>query len=254
MQLTLRVIGTMLDVPRRCCPASSWIGDVFGVLAPIDLKAEDVTTPDDQLVATYERLHAAYLTYSEFLEDRRANPGEDLASAMLTLTDEDGTPAFSTDEVLGHMVGVTAAGTDTTANLIVNMVRFFTESPDQLELVLADPAAGTTPSRRACAAPPSPTSSASAPTSRHRRDGDPGAQQHLPEPAAANADPASSPTRCASTSSARTPRTTSPSGAAATSAWAAAGAARGADRARDSLPRCPACARTSSRSSTSCRR
>ena len=86
-----------------------------------------------------ERLYAAYLTYSAFVEKRRAHPGDDLASAMLALTDEDGRPALSTDQVLAHMVGITVAGTDSTANLIVNMVRLFTEYPDQLELVLDDP-------------------------------------------------------------------------------------------------------------------
>jgi len=140
MQLTVRVVGTMVGLPQDLIPGFlAWIGDVFGVLAPIDLKPEDVTTPDDQLVATFERLYSAYLTYTELLEERRASPGDDLASAMLALTDEDGRPALSTDQVLAHMVGITAAGTDTTAALITNMVRYFTESPEQLQLVLDDP-------------------------------------------------------------------------------------------------------------------
>ena len=140
LQLTVRVVGRMMALPQELLPGFlDWIGDVFGVLAPIDLKPEDVTTPDDQLVATFERLHSAYLTYAELLEERRASPGDDLASAMLALTDEDGRPALSTDQVLAHMVGITAAGTDTTAGLITNIVRFFTERPDQLRLVLDDP-------------------------------------------------------------------------------------------------------------------
>jgi cytochrome P450 len=139
-RLTLRVVGTLLDVPTELLPGfHAWVIDVLGILAPIDLEPEDVTTPDDQLVATYERVHEAYVTYSKVIEERRANPGDDLCSAMLALTHEDGKPALSNDEVLAHMVGITAAGTDTTANLIVNMVRYFTESPDQLQLVLDDP-------------------------------------------------------------------------------------------------------------------
>ena len=89
--------------------------------------------------ADYARVHAAYLTYKDLLDERRADPGEDLMSAMLTLTDEDGSLALTDDEVLAHMVGITAAGTDTTSNLVVNMVRYFTESPDQLALVRAQP-------------------------------------------------------------------------------------------------------------------
>ena len=139
MPMTLRVVGALLDLPKELLPGlHAWIADVFGVLAPIDLKPEDVTTPDDQLAATYERLYGAYLTYSKFLDERRASPGDDLASAMLGLTGDDGRPALTDDQVLGHMVGITAAGTDTTAALITNMVRYFTESPAQLRLVLDD--------------------------------------------------------------------------------------------------------------------
>ncbi len=140
MQFTLRVVGTLLDLPADLLAGfHAWIADVFGVLSPIDLKPEDVTTPDDQLAATYERLYTAYLTYSKFVEERRANPGEDLASAMLALTEEDGRSALTSDQVLAHMVGITAAGTDTTAALITNMVRYFTERPEELELLLHDP-------------------------------------------------------------------------------------------------------------------
>src|SRR5262249_39921226 len=140
-QLTLRSVGRLMDVPPDVLAGfHAWVIDVLGILAPIDLKPEDVTTPDDQLAAIYERVYSAYLTYSELIEERRANPGEDLCSAMVTLTDEDGAPSLTNDQILAHMVGITAAGTDTTANLIVNLVRYFTESPDQLELVLEDPA------------------------------------------------------------------------------------------------------------------
>jgi cytochrome P450 len=142
MKLTMRVaVGELLDVPGEMLPGFlTWVADVFGVLSPIDMKAEDVTTPDEHLVTCYRRLYEAYVTYSDFVGRRRASPGADLASAMLTLTEEDGTPALTQDQVLGHMLGLTAAGTDTTAALITNMVRLFTEQPGQLRLVFDDPA------------------------------------------------------------------------------------------------------------------
>ncbi len=141
-QLTLRIaVGKLMDVPDELLPGFyEWMIDVFKVLSPIDLKPEDVRTPDDELVGSYERLYRASVTYREYLDGRRSNPGDDIASAMLTLTDEDGRPSLSTDQVLGHMIGVTAAGTDTTAVLMVNMVRAFTVHPDQLQLVLDQPA------------------------------------------------------------------------------------------------------------------
>jgi cytochrome P450 len=134
--LTLRVVGALMGVPNELlADLQAWMIDVIGVLAPIHLKAEDVKTPDDELVGIFERVYSAYVRYTEFMEQRRTNPGEDLCSAMLTLTDENGKPALSTDEVMAHMISITAAGTDTTSNLIVSMVRLFTENPDQLEFV-----------------------------------------------------------------------------------------------------------------------
>jgi cytochrome P450 len=129
-----------MDVPTALLPGFyDWVIDVFRVLSPIDLKPDDVTTPDDELVGSFERLHRAYVTYKEYLDERRATPGDDLASAMLALTEDDGRPSLTTDQVLGHMIGITAAGTDSTAALIVNMVRWLTQNPDQLQLVRDDP-------------------------------------------------------------------------------------------------------------------
>ncbi len=140
-RLTLRVVARMLGVPDDMVPGfQAWINDVFRTLAPIEWTAEDVTTPDDQLVTIYERVHGAFSMYAELLEERRQNPRDDLVSALLALTDDQGQPALSTDKILAHMVGVTAAGTDTTASLITNMVRLFTQHPDQRVLVLGDPA------------------------------------------------------------------------------------------------------------------
>jgi cytochrome P450 len=140
MRLTLRVVGTMVGLPPDMLPGfQAWIVETFSLLAPIDLEPEDVTLPDEEIVGVYERVYRAYLVYVDMLEERRANPGDDLASAMLALTDDDGNPTFTGDQVLTHMVSITAAGTDTTANLIVNMVRYFTENPDQLQVVLDDP-------------------------------------------------------------------------------------------------------------------
>jgi cytochrome P450 len=139
-QLTLRTVGRLLNVPDEMLEGfHAWVADVLGILAPLDMRPEDVTMPDDQLVDIYGRVYSAYNTYSGFVQERRENPGDDLCSAMLAVTDEDGNPALTNDDVLAHMVGITAAGTDTTANLIVNMVRYFTQSPDQLDRVLAEP-------------------------------------------------------------------------------------------------------------------
>ena len=55
---------------------------------------------DDELVERYARLYAAHRTFLSFAEERIAHPGDDLASAMLTLTDPDGRRALSNDHAL----------------------------------------------------------------------------------------------------------------------------------------------------------
>ncbi|MEV5354903.1 cytochrome P450 [Streptomyces sp. NPDC052693] len=138
-QLTLAVVGDMLGLPSEHLPRfHAWIGEVFGLMSPIDAKPGTSARSDADIVDAYTRMYSAYEFFSEFVADRRENPGDDLTSAMLKLTDEQGEPLLSNDAVLAHMVSITAAGTDTTANLIGNTVRYLTERPALLEELKAD--------------------------------------------------------------------------------------------------------------------
>jgi cytochrome P450 len=138
-QLSLSVVGDMLGLPPEHLPRfHAWIGEVFGLMSPIDAEPGTSPRPDDDIVDAYARMYSAYEFFSEFVADRRANPQDDLTSAMLQVTDDDGQPLLSNDAVLAHMVSMTAAGTDTTANLIGNTVRFLTANPAILEELRAD--------------------------------------------------------------------------------------------------------------------
>jgi hypothetical protein len=138
-QLSLSVVGDMLGLPPEHLPRfHAWIGEVFGLMSPIDAEPGTSPRPDDDVVDAYARMYSAYEFFSEFVADRRVNPQDDLTSAMLTVTDDDGQPLLSNDAVLAHMVSMTAAGTDTTANLIGNTVRYLTQNPAVLEEVRAD--------------------------------------------------------------------------------------------------------------------
>ena len=138
-QLTLAVVGDMLGLPSEHLPRfHAWIGEVFGLMSPIDAAPGTSSRSDADLVDAYARMYSAYEFFSDFVADRRENPRDDLTSAMLQLTDEQGEPLLSNDAVLAHMVSITAAGTDTTANLIGNTVRYLTENPAVLEELRAD--------------------------------------------------------------------------------------------------------------------
>ena len=76
----------------------------------------------------------AYLT--DLFAARRADPQDDLVSALLAARDEE--DALTEEEVFGTVVLLIVAGHETTVGLIGNAVVNLLSHPDQLELVRAD--------------------------------------------------------------------------------------------------------------------
>lgn len=92
LQLTLRFVTSMMAVPRELSDGFLvWIRSVFAILAPVELEADQVTVPDDDLVSSYEKVYTLYSAYLRFLEEREAKSGDDFTSTLLTLRNEDGT-------------------------------------------------------------------------------------------------------------------------------------------------------------------
>ncbi len=88
-----------------------------------------------------ERLFGLMGEFVEYLTDlfaaRRADPQDDLVSALLAARDEE--DALTEEEVFGTIVLLIVAGHETTVGLIGNAVVNLLTHPDQLELVRADP-------------------------------------------------------------------------------------------------------------------
>jgi cytochrome P450 len=141
--LSLRVILRMLGLPEQDLALfRQWTEDMFSLMSPgatDDELAASRPMPEAELEARYARIAEAWEYYGRFVEDRRANPQDDLTSALIGATDDEGNPALSTDFIVFHMIELTAAGNDTTANLMGNLVMFFDRSPDQLAEVKRDP-------------------------------------------------------------------------------------------------------------------
>ncbi|MFZ0874226.1 MAG: cytochrome P450 [Pseudonocardiaceae bacterium] len=96
--------------------------------------------PDEEAVLAAEEATASLaLHLLPILGDRRHWPGEDLASQLLRLEDDDG-GALGLDEVLATCILLLTAGHETTASLIGNGVLTLMEHPDQLRLLQRDPA------------------------------------------------------------------------------------------------------------------
>lgn len=102
--------------------------------------SDAIVTPalgDEALERFFEQMgeFVAYLT--ELFAARRAEPRDDLVSALLVARDAD--DALSEEEVFGTVVLLIVAGHETTVGLIGNAVLNLLDNPDQLALVRDDP-------------------------------------------------------------------------------------------------------------------
>src|SRR5690606_33187025 len=78
---------------------------------------------------------SAYL--SQLIAERRANPRDDLISALIAARDED--DLLNEQELLGTLGLLLVAGHETTMRLIGNGMLALLQNPDQLELLRSRP-------------------------------------------------------------------------------------------------------------------
>ena len=81
---------------------------------------------------------AAQMYFQQLFELRRSNPGDDLTT-QLVQAEEDGSK-LSNEELTANIILLFGAGHETTVNLIGNGLLALHRSPDQLELLKANPA------------------------------------------------------------------------------------------------------------------
>ncbi|MFE7170396.1 cytochrome P450 [Streptomyces sp. NPDC057616] len=74
----------------------------------------------------------------QLLADKKRNPGDDLLSALIRASDEEG-DRLTADELNGTVWLLMVAGFETTVNLISNGVLALLTHPDQLAMLRADP-------------------------------------------------------------------------------------------------------------------
>jgi cytochrome P450 len=121
--LPITVICELLGVPDLDRASfRAWSSEA---VAPTSAEAE---------LAAFTQM-SAYL--DELIEDKRCSPGEDLMSALIRTTGEDG-DRLSTAELRGMAFLLLIAGHETTVNLISNGVRALLSHPGQLAALRAD--------------------------------------------------------------------------------------------------------------------
>jgi 2-hydroxy-5-methyl-1-naphthoate 7-hydroxylase len=121
--LPMRVICELFGVPQ---------GEATDALCVALHKVFSTTLPGQEIEAA--RLQA-YMLLSQLVQDKRAEPGDDLTSSLIAARDQD--DRLSEAELLGTLFLMIAGGQDTTAALITNAVGALLTHPDQLEHVRA---------------------------------------------------------------------------------------------------------------------
>ncbi len=141
-KLSLQVIVELIGLPTEAMPQfRDWIDDFFSLMAPANLRSDEQAQvlAVGEIEQRYARVAEAHAFFVQFLEERRREPRDDLATAMILATNDDGTPAMTDTQVIAHLIEITAAGSDTTANLLGHMVWLFTRQPEALAEIRQDP-------------------------------------------------------------------------------------------------------------------
>ena len=99
----------------------------------------------------YQRAEAAMRELHDFMDEHieslRRDPGDDLMSRLVAVTDED---RLTNVELHAIALLTLGAGFETTVNLIGNGVVLLDRHPDQLAVLRDVRSSGRTPSRRCC--------------------------------------------------------------------------------------------------------
>jgi hypothetical protein len=129
----LRILSTMLGVPRESEPDILRLTNQLFASDDPDLQRQG----GDRRQALLELGLELYRLFDRIIQDRRANPRDDLAS-LLANARIDGDP-MGMMETLGYYLITFSAGHDTTKNALVGGMRAFLENPQQFEKLKRNP-------------------------------------------------------------------------------------------------------------------
>ncbi|MGP3968073.1 cytochrome P450 family protein [Streptomyces sp. 6N223] len=120
-QVPMRVISALLGIPDDLRPV---MADVF---------ERFVASPEDpaQAIAVARELPQVM---AGLVERKRAEPGDDMVSFLISTRDEDGS-RLSDDELIGTLILLIGAGFETTESLIDNATIALLTHPDQLAML-----------------------------------------------------------------------------------------------------------------------
>ncbi len=127
----LFVIADQLGVPRSDAPRFKIWSDAS--VAPLGLMLTD-----DEWIDSATKLLEFQNYFVNALDERRAQPRDDLLSALLEVRDDDGKP-LDNGELLSIISQVLVAGNETTTNSIAAGMTLLIDNPEQQRLLREDP-------------------------------------------------------------------------------------------------------------------
>jgi cytochrome P450 len=129
----LRILATILGVPREQEPQILRLtNELFGGDDP-DLQRQG----DDRFKAVQELAMEFFQLFKRIIDDRRANPTDDLAS-LLANGQVNGEP-MGLMETLGYYLITFSAGHDTTKNALTGGIRALAQNPGEFEKLKRNP-------------------------------------------------------------------------------------------------------------------
>jgi cytochrome P450 len=129
--LPTRVIAEMLGIdPARRADFKRWSNSIIAV-------ASGPGREDPLAHGFLENVGALFSFLRDTVRERRGKPGDDLVSALV---DPGQGESLSEAEMIQFVLLLLLAGNETTTNLIGNGVNALLDHPDQLDLLLRDPA------------------------------------------------------------------------------------------------------------------
>ena len=130
--LPITVISGVLGIPpERTGGFREWAEDFFRLSGATEI-------PEDEATVRWRRVYEWDQYIRSFVADRRASRQDDLTSDLIHAKSDDGSPTLTDDELLANILGIVAAGADTTTILLTHLVFLLLEHRGRWEEVGED--------------------------------------------------------------------------------------------------------------------
>jgi cytochrome P450 len=137
----LHVIMSLFGVPEEDEPRMMTLTQEFFGTADPDAQREDVEplTPEAAAQQWSAAINDFYAYFDTLVEDRRADPKDDLATIIARARKPDG-EYYPKTVAYGWFIAIATAGHDTTSSTMSSAIEALAQFPDQLAKVQANPA------------------------------------------------------------------------------------------------------------------